>query len=158
MRETVKKFTHEIDGEELIFQVHKMDALHGSFLLKFVAEKLLPLIDSFQTIFVDIDGEDEEEVAKKRTDAIMRVIPKALQSISKEELFDFERQCLNSVDIMMPAGWIEVMDGDHFSVEEVKYDPFLALILCFDVVTFNFSGFFGGKGLSSLLKPQLTSK
>ena len=158
MREIVKKVTHEVNGEELTFQVHKMNALEGSFLLKFVAEKLIPLIDNFQSVFTDINGDKEEEVTKARTDAILNVIPKALASISKDELIDFEKQCLHRVEMMMPAGWQQVMVGDDFGVEEVEYDPLLALTLCFDVVMFNFSGFFGGKGWSSLLNPSNTSK
>ena len=161
MRETVKRVTHEVDGEKREFQVHKMNALDGSYLIKFVAEKLIPLIDGFQSIFVagaeEIESEEKaEEIAKKRSTAMMDVIPKALASISKEELFSFEKQCLNNVDMMFPAGWQRVMTGDSFGVEEVEYDPILALTLCYDVVEFNFSGFFGGKGLSSLLPQQST--
>lgn len=160
MRETIKKVTHKVEDEELIFQIHKMNALDGSFLIKFVAEKLIPLIDGFQAIFADtgeINSEaDAEAIAKKRTDSIIEVVPKALASISKEELHSFQKDCLNNVDMMKPAGWQKVMSGETFGVEEVEYDPMLALILCFDVVEFNFSGFFGGKGLSSLLPRQNT--
>lgn len=156
MREIVKKVVHTVDEEELTFQVHKMNALDGSYLIKFVAEKLIPLFDSFQTLFSAPEGEEEvdvEEEARKRSEAIVEVLPKALASISKEELHSFQKQCLNNVDMMLPAGWQKVMSGDTFGVEEVEYDPLLALMLCYDVVEFNFSGFFGGKGLSSLL-PQ----
>ena len=156
MREIVKKVVHTVDEEELTFQVHKMNALDGSYLIKFVAEKLIPLFDSFQTLFSSPEGEEEVDVkeeARKRSEAIVEVLPKALASISKEELHSFQKQCLNNVDMMLPAGWQKVMSGDTFGVEEVEYDPLLALMLCYDVVEFNFSGFFGGKGLSSLL-PQ----
>jgi len=158
MREITKKVVHTIDDEEMTFQVHKMNALDGSYLLKFVAEKLIPLIDGFQAIFVDTEGENVEEVAQKRTDAILEVIPKALSSISKEELYDFQKECLHRCDMLKDAGWQKVMIGDNFGVQEVEYDPILALMLCFDVVQFNFSSFFGGKGLSSLLNPQSISK
>jgi hypothetical protein len=163
MREIVKKFVHTIEEKEETFQVRKMNALQGSFLLKFVAEKIIPLIDSFETIFVagneEIDSpEKAEEMAKKRTETIIEVIPKALASISQEELYNFEKQCLNTVDMMKPAGWQKVMSGDDFCVEEVEYDPILALMLCFDVIQFNFSGFFGGGALSSLLPRPNTSK
>ena len=159
-RKTTETFVHEVEGEKLTFQVHKMNALDGSFLLKFVAEKIIPLIDGFQAIFVAPEGEiteeNIEEIAKKRTDSILEVVPKALASISKEELFDFEKQCLNNVDLLLPAGYQKVMSGGSFGVEEVEYDPILALILCYDVVQFNFSGFFAGRGLSSLL-PNLNT-
>lgn len=161
MREIVKNVKHNIDEEEAVFQIHKMNALDGSYLIKFVAEKLIPLFESFQTMFgfgEEISTEEEiKEAAKKRSDAIMNVLPKALASITKEELHSFQKQCLNNVDMMKPAGWQKVMNGESFGVEEVEYDPLLALLLCYDVIEFNFSGFFGGKGLSSLRPPQNTS-
>lgn len=170
MREIAKQVKHEIDGEEKVFQIRKMNALDGSYLLKFVIEKVMPLIDNIQDVFIDFapvvdDGEDEkaaakalEEVTQKRMAAVTELIPKALASISKEELFDFEKQCLRCVDMMYSAGWQPVMIGDSFGVEEVEYDPIMALVLCFDVVSFNFSGFFAGKGLGSLLSPQNSSR
>lgn len=155
MREIVKTVKHTVEEEELVFQIHKMNALDGSYLIKFVAEKLIPLFDSFQTAFTSGgEAETEEEiaeVAKKRSEAIVDILPKALSSISKEELHSFQKQCLNNVDMMKPAGWQRVMNGESFGVEEVEYDPMLSLILCYDVVEFNFSGFFGGGALSSLL-------
>jgi len=156
MRETTKKVTHMIEEKEYTFRVRKLNALDGSFMLKFVAEKLIPLIDSFQSIFVDHDDDEKnvEAVAEKRTDAVLNVIPKALASISKEELYDFQKQCLNNVDILLEAGYQKVMSGDDFGTEVVEYDPLLALLLCYDVVSFNFASFFGGKGLSSVLKLQ----
>ena len=160
MREIVKKYTHNSNGEELVFQVHKMNALAGSYMIKFVAEKLIPLIDGFQSIFVEADIDTEEkakEAAQKRTDAIMEVIPKALASISESELYSFQKQCLNNVEMMLPAGWQKVMTGDAFGVEEVEYDPILALILCYDVIEFNFSGFFAGVNSRPLLPRQNTS-
>jgi len=162
MRELTKRVVREWNGDSMTFQVHKMNALDGSYLLKFVAEKIIPLIDSFQSIFVDTDEikseEEAEAVAKRRTDAILDVIPKALSSISREELFEFEKECLQRVDMMLPAGWQPVMTGDRFGVEDVEYEPILCLILCYEVIAFNFSGFFGGGVLSSLLPPQNTSK
>ena len=159
MREITKRVVHEVnEGEKLEFQVRKMNALDGSYLIKFVAEKLIPLIDGFQSIFSNSEEElkseaEIEALTKKRTETIVEVIPKALASISKEELYSFQKQCLNNVEMMYPAGWQKVMTGDTFGVEEVEYDPLLALLLCYDVVEFNFSGFFAGKALSSLL-PQ----
>ena len=152
MRETIKKVTHEIDGKECSFQIKKMDALKASFLLKFVTEKLLPLLNGAKELFISHDENDtEEEVVQKRMDTIMTIIPQALSSISEAELRNFEIKCLQTVDMLMPAGWQPVMMGDKFGVEEVEYDPMVALMLCYDVVEFNFKGFFGEKGLGSLL-------
>ena len=90
MRETTKQVTHEVDGKELTFQIRKMNALQGAFLIKFVTEKLLPLLDGLQNVFIqDEEIEDKDETIKQRTSAIMEMIPKALSSISEEELMNF---------------------------------------------------------------------
>ena len=158
MRETIKTVTHEIEGKECSFQIKKMDALKASFLLKFVTEKLLPLLEAAKDVFIEHDEkETEEEVVQKRMTTIMTVVPQALASISEEELRNFEIKCLQTVNMWLPAGWQPVMMGDKFGVEEVEYDPMIALILCYEVVEFNFKGFFGGKGLSSLLPRQSSS-
>lgn len=162
MREIAKTVKHDVDEKETLFQIRKMNALDGSYMLKFVAEKLLPLVGGFQNIFDKPQEGDEEktadEIAENRTDMLMDMIPKALATISKEELIDFEKQCLRLVDMMKPAGWQPVMMGDFFGVEEVEYDPILALMLCYDVIQFNFAGFFAGRNLASLLNPQGLAK
>lgn len=151
MRETVKSVFHEVEEEKCEFQIHKMDALQGACLLKFVTEKLVPLIGGVQEIFEKTEGDDQDAVIKDRTEKIMKIIPKALESISDKELIDFEKRCLRTVEIKKPAGWQPVMIGDDFGVDELAYDPLTALVLCYDVVEFNFGGFFGGKGLASVL-------
>ena len=158
MRETVKQVVHKVDDKDVTFQIHKMNALEGGVLLKFVAEKFIPLFNTLEGVFSEpAEGSSEHDVAVARTSLMLEIIPKALEKISNDELVDFEKRCLQHVDMMMSAGWQPVMTGMDFGVEEVEYDPFLALILCYEVVQFNFSGFFGGNGLTSLFKPQTTS-
>ena len=156
MREISKEVKHTFDsfeGEEKTFQIKKMNALEGSVLLKFVGEKLLPLFSAVQDVFVPSEDEEitEEELTARRSEAIMKLIPQALESISEDELMRFEQKCLNTVEILLPAGWQPVMRGKNFGVEELEYDPIAALLLCYEVVEFNLSGFFGGKGLASFL-------
>lgn len=158
MRETTKEFTRKIGDKDMRFQIRKMDALKGSCLLKFVIEKLLPLFKGAQDIFAEPEeGKTEQEVIIDRTASVMEIIPKALESISEEELIKFEKSCLQTVDVAFPAGWQPVVIGDSFGVDELEYDVINVLLLCYDVVEFNFGGFFGGKGLSSLLPLQASS-
>lgn len=158
MRETTKQVVHKIDDNDVVFQIHKMNALEGGVLLKFVAEKFVPIFKNIESIFADPEeGATEEEVAVSRTNMILEMVPKALEKISNDELVEFEKNCLRMVEMKKPAGWQPVMIGSEFGVEEVEYDPFIALMLCYDVVQFNFNGFFAGNGLSSLLKPPTTS-
>ena len=160
MREITKQVVRKVDGEERTFQIRKMNALNGSLLLKFCAEKLIPLFSGVQDMLsgADIEGKSEEEVVKNRTESVMTMIPQALASISDEELISFEERCLKTVDILMPAGWQPVMIGKSFGVEELEYDPVTALLLCYDVLEFNLGSFFGGKGLGSLLPQQSSTQ
>lgn len=159
MRETMKQVVHKVDDKETSFRIHKMNALEGGVLLKFVAEKLLPIFRNIEGIFAEPEeGATEEEVAVQRTNMILEMIPKALEKISDKELMDFEKNCLRMVEMNLAAGWQPVMVGDDFGVEEIEYDAFTALLLCYDVVQFNFNGFFGGKGLTSFLKPPTISQ
>lgn len=159
MRETTKQVVHKIDDKDVTFQIHKMNALEGGVLLKFVAQKIIPIVNNIEGIFAEPEeGATEEQVAVQRTNLVLELIPKALENISNEELVEFEKGCLRQVDMMMSAGWQPVMTGNDFGVEEIEYDPFIALILCYEVVQFNFSGFFGGKGLNLPFGPKNTSR
>lgn len=164
MRETVKDITHEIEGEERRFRIHKMDALRGSFLMKFCAEKLLPVFNAMQNIYKDIDVEqikDEEEkkaVVEQQTNNVMAILINAISSISEEELVKFEIRCLQTVEMDTEGGWIYVMSGDKFNIGILEYDTMTVLMLCYDVIEFNLSGFFGGNSLSSLLLKPTTSQ
>jgi len=164
MRETEKTVVHTIDDEEKTFRIRKMDALEGSILLKFVIQKVVPLLQNVEDIFKesdDVDVSEEgaaEKVAMQRTNDLLQFLPIALEKISNEELVDFEKRCLRRVDMMLPAGWQAVMTGDNFGVPAIQYDPMIALLLCYDVILFNFSGFFAGKGLSLPLRPQTSSQ
>ena len=43
-RETTKQVTLEVDGKSMVFEIDKMDALHGAGLMKFAAQKILPIL------------------------------------------------------------------------------------------------------------------
>jgi len=161
MRITTKEVVHEVDGQEMTFQIRKMDALHGSYLMKFCAEKLLPVFNDVQKLFANdneegLSPEELEEIAKKRTDEVFTMLPKALANLSEEELIGFEMKCLRTVDVKKPAGLQPVLIGNNFGVEELEDDIKTILILCYEVVEFNMSGFFGEKGLGSLLPRRST--
>lgn len=159
MREVTKQVKHEVDGTEMTFQIRKMNALDGSYLMKFCAEKLMPIFSALKGTFQPIkEGDDEEKIVAERTAEVLDMIPKALASLDRNDLKEFQTMCLNTVDALLPAGWQAVMDGNTFGVEEIEYDAAVALILCYDVLEFNLGGFFGGKGLSSLLPQQSTKR
>lgn len=154
MRVTTKEVKHVIDGEEMTFQIRKMDALHGSYLMKFVAEKFLPMFTDVKSIVAENKPDSEKDIDKAAeigTEEFLNLIPKVMASISEEDLIKFETRCLNTVDILKPAGWQPVMTGDRFGVEEIENDVLTVLLLCYEVVEFNLGSFFGEKSLGSFL-------
>ena len=153
MREITQVVKHEVDGEEMSFQITKMNALDGAWLIKFASEKLLPLYNQIEGVFAPPkDGENEEEAIQRRTEEVVKMIPAALMSISREDLALFMTSCLSTVCILLDSGWRPVMVDGDFAVEELEYDTMTALVLCYDVMAFNMSGFFGGGRLGSALK------
>ena len=168
MREVTKRIKFEVGGEETEFQIRKMNALSGSYLIKFCAEKLLPVYNSLQDIFsvskVDTDGMDEEtlkmeeeKVSKERTEKLLEMIPEALSRLPEDELMAFEIRCLRTVDVLKKAGWQPVMIGDNFGDENLEYDIVAVLRLVYEVLVFNLGSFFGEKSLLSSLSKQSTS-
>ncbi len=160
MRETTKQVVHEVDeGQEMAFMIHKMNALQGSYLVKFCTEKLLPIFAEVRSAFTaPEDGQTEQEVTEERTARVFELIPKALASLSEEEVMNLETRCLQAVDAIYPGGLVPVMKGNNFNVEEVEYDIMLALTLCYEVIEFNLGSFFGGKNLGSVLQNLSSSR
>ena len=161
MREVTKQLKIKVGDTEREFQIHKMNALAGSYLIKFCAEKLLPVYNSLQDIFKAEEIESEEmaeEIARKRTEKLLQMIPEALSSLPEEELIAFETRCLRTVDVLYPAGWQKVMVGDSFGDEQLEYDIAAVLRLVYEVLVFNLGSFFEGGSLTSLLNLQNSSR
>lgn len=169
MRETTKQIKFGTEGEEKTYQIHKMNALAGSYLIKFCSEKLLPVYNSLQDAFSDtninIEGLSDAEieakeakVAKQRTQAVIELIPEALSKLSEKELMEFEVRCLQTVDILKPAGWQPVMINGHFGDDDLEYDLGSVLRLVYEVLVFNLGSFFGGGSLGSLLNSKSFSQ
>lgn len=168
MREVTKQIKFMVGEEERTFQIRKMNALAGSYLIKFCAEKLLPVYNSLQDIFasqsVDASGlegealaKKEEEVAMARTERLFQMIPDALSKLPEDEMIAFEVRCLQTVDILKKAGWQPVMIGERFGDEDLEYDIGATLRLVYEVLVFNLGSFFGEGSLLSLLNRQNTS-
>ena len=169
MRETTKQIKFGPEGEEKTYQIHKMNALAGSYLIKFCSEKLIPVYNSIQDIFsrngaeVKEDLSDaeiekqEEEVTNLRVQKVLEMIPEALSRLSEKELIEFEVRCLQTVEVLKAAGWQKVMIGNHFGDEDLEYDISAVLRLVYEVLVFNLGSFFGGGSLISLLNSKNSS-
>lgn len=162
MREITKEVKHEVEGQEMLFQITKMNALKGTYLVKFVTEKLIPVFTQLQDIFqapdADLSKEEQQKLIEQRTAEVLQMLPKALEALSEEDLTGLIERCLQTVQVSKPAGWQPVMIGHDFGVEELEYDIMTALLLCYEVIEFNLGSFFGGKSLGSFLPRLTTSK
>lgn len=168
MREVTKQIKLKLGEEERTFQIRKMNALAGSYLIKFCAEKLLPVYNALQKSFSsDMTGiekldekqlkEKEEQVATSRTERLLTMIPEALSRLPEDEMMSFEIRCLQSVDVLKKAGWQPVMIGERFGDEDLEYDIAAVLRLVYEVLSFNLGSFFGEGSLLSLLNRQNSS-
>ena len=156
MRQITKEVTHKVDDQEMTFRITKMNVLDGTYLMKVMLEKLLPAIKDLQAILTaDVKG-TEQEVIAKRTEQFVALIPSLLKTLEKEDLFELMKNCLQTVEVKMPAGWQKVMMGNDFGVEGLEYDVITCLLLCYEVIEFNTGSFFGEKSLTSLLSRSNT--
>ncbi len=157
-----KEVKHNVKGQEMTFQIEKMDALRGAGLMKFAAQKVLPLFDTVKDIF---DGKekpkDAEELQKyiaQKSDIVFKMIPEALASLTEEELIRYMAKCLGTVKCMKPSGWQPIMDKFEFCIPELEKDIATCLLLTYEVTEFNLGGFFAESGLGSFLPRRNTQQ
>ncbi len=156
MRELTTEVVHTVDDKEMTFRIRKMNVLDGSYLMKVMLEKLLPAVTGLREILTTPVKGSVEEITAVRTDQFIAMIPSVLKTLGKEDLFDLIKNCLQTVEVKLPAGWQPAMIGNDFGVEGLEYYVITCLTLCYEVIDFNTGSFFGGKSLSSLLSPQST--
>lgn len=154
MRELSKEV--EINGTRC--RVNKMNALDGMVLLKFVAEKCMPLFNSVEALAGGTPENPAPENAPISDGAFLIVLQKMLSSISNEEIRRLMTDCLHYADVSLKAGWTPIMDGKRFTVEDMEYDVGACLKLCIEVIVFNFADFFGENGLRLNLPGLSSSK
>ena len=149
MRNITTNIELEIEGEKKSFAIRKMNAFDGSYLLKVVTEKVLPLL---QKAMNAANAENEEEITLMQ---IAGMLPDVLASLDADEMKRIMVMCLKTVSILLPAGYQPVVDSrGNFGDEELEYDVASCLRLTYEVIMYNCGGFFGGSGLSSLLTSQ----
>lgn len=159
MRETEKivelEFKEGDKTEKRNYKIKKMDALAGSWLLKFCTQKILPLFNVIKGVFgnlgEDVTEEDIPKVSEGRTEEILELLPKALETLTEEELINFEIKCLKTVEAWYPAGYQPVINGKTFGDPYIEYDVGAMLRLVYEVLVFNLGSFFGEGSLISLL-------
>lgn len=135
----------ELNGEK--YRVRKMDVISGTYLLKFLMQKLMPIFSQMDELF------GEKKPAKKRgakdvqdtgEAAFLSMIPKLLDEITEEDLHRLIVKCLNYADKSLPAGWQPIMVREEYGIQGIEYEMDTCLMLCYHCIAFNCGGFFAG--------------
>lgn len=167
MENTTRILEKVIEVGDKTYRVRKMDALTGSFVMKQLFQNLLPMVGDGQKLIKAIeaaadDSKGEDGKGLTEDDAVlmaMSSLPTLLEKISEDDIRTLMTKALNYTDVSLPAGWMQVMTGSHFSYPDLEYDLMTCLVLCVHCIAFNGSGFFGESGFPfSSMIAALTSQ
>ena len=125
MRNIIKNIQLNMDGTPTDFRLTKLDAFSGAELLQLLAK-------------VPAGGEDAGET-----------VSAVFAALSAESLRTLMTSCLNHTEVLLPAGYQPVMQGNDWSWPELEHDAMTCLKLCMEEVLWTLEGFFGGSGRTS---------
>lgn len=138
----------ELNGEK--YRVRKMDVISGTYLLKFLMQKLMPIFSQMDEFFGEKkptkkrgakDAQDAQDAGEA---TFLAMIPKLLDEITEEDLHRLIVKCLNYADKSLPAGWQPVMVREEYGIKGIEYEMDTCLMLCYHCIAFNCGGFFDG--------------
>lgn len=114
------------------FKVEKFTAQVGSFILFTLMEKFLPMALESK---VGISGS----------------LPQGRQSMTKDEFWQLQKDCLSIVSEVLPAGSRPVIaENGLWGVMNIEKDPALVILLTIHALEFNIKDFFTEENLSAL--------
>lgn len=135
----------ELNGEK--YRVRKMDVISGTYLMKFLTQKLMPIFTRMDELFGEKKPE-KQRGAKEAQDTgeatFLSMIPQFLDEITEEDLHRLIVKCLNYADKSLPAGWQPVMVREEYGIQGIEYEMDTCLMLCYHCIAFNCGGFFAG--------------
>lgn len=125
MREVTKTIELPIDEIKMSFRLTKLDAFSGAALLQLIAR--LPEPQN------EFDGS----------------LSGLFSSLSQEELRGLMQACLNHVEVLLPAGYQPIMQGENWTWPELEHDAPNCLKLTLEESVWSLSSFFGAGGSKS---------
>ncbi|MDO5435263.1 MAG: hypothetical protein Q4G19_02730 [Clostridia bacterium] len=137
MRENAKMITLRTPEGERRFRLRKMDAMTGACLLKFIVEKVSPVLTPLT------EGAEDSAIPA----AVEKALPMVLQELSDEDLRRVMLRCLRHVDMELPAGFHPVHLRDRFGIPELEEDTVTCLRLTYHEILWCLAGFFAASGL-----------
>ncbi len=128
MREITKTISIPVDGSPKDFRLTKLDAFSGAALMQMLAR--LPSVS-------------HSERSEESSDTILSSV---FASLSPADLRSLMTACLNHVEVLLPAGYQPIMQGNSWSWPELEHDAAACLKLTLEEALWTLSGFFGGGG------------
>lgn len=131
----------EVDGRT--FRLNKLDARTGSYMTFKLLGILTPL-------FKNVDLEALKELSLSNLNIVE--MSESLFKLSEDDFRFVQDNCLQIVDVLLPAGPQKVLDKyGTWGVEDFATDAALVMNLTIQSLVFNVTGFFKGSLLSSLI-------
>lgn len=125
-----------IDIEDRTFKIEKFDPLMGNYILLQLVQFVLPFGLS-----------DKVGIPDKLTSSVSRV------NMNKNDFLELQRDVLSVCSEVLPAGDAPVVREDG-SYGIIDFTSAISIQLLIGAIAFNFSDFFDGEGLTSLLDSQ----
>ena len=119
MREIHKTITLPLGDTPMDFRITKLDAFSGAWLLKLLSHAAT---DNLQELILALPEAD------------MRALI---------------RTCLRQASALLPAGPMQVLEGENWGVPDLEHDAWTCLKLTIEVVSWTLEGFFPGSGSDS---------
>ena len=134
MRTITKEITLPVEGTPHTFRLTKLDAFSGAELLRLLSRNLPPASSESGSS----DATDEPSLLEH---VFLSMTPADLRSVMTS--------CLNSAEILLPAGWQPIMTGSEWGYPELSHDAKTCLRLTLETALWTLQGFFGESGSAS---------
>ena len=134
MRTITKEITLPVEGTPHTFRLTKLDAFSGAELLRLLSRNLPPA---------------SSESAPSRDQEDPSLLEHVFLSMTPTDLRSVMTSCLNSAEILLPAGWQPIMTGTEWGYLELSHDAKTCLRLTLETALWTLQGFFGESGPSS---------
>ena len=146
MRTITKEITLPVEGTPHTFRLTKLDAFSGAELLRLLSRNLPPAsTESAPSGTADKPGSSAPSGIPNEPSLLEHVF----LSMTPADLRSVMTSCLNSAEILLPAGWQPIMTGSEWGYPELSHDAKTCLRLTLETALWTLQGFFGESGSAS---------
>ena len=137
------------------YRILRFDPFDGGYVSLFVVKKVIPLLKAFDIGLDQLLDQEKNAAFEQMADMIMPI----LNTISRQELREFQEICLSHVEILRPAGFMRLYSAGVFNDDEVGHSTKTCLVLCYHAIRPLIEDFFGESGLDfSQIFKSITSR